>query len=159
MSKPRNDAGPIGRQSDRPKPIHWLFLLSCIVFYFALMAALMLLAQQEIAAPGMSTRYYWLGVMAQLQVMAVILITLNPIRNSYWVGIALCGVSIVATLQRFLFTGAINALPGVLIPANTIVIALILYRHKTRSVERGRQLALSNELLQKVLDTIPMPIF
>ena len=159
MSSMRSRSSAPGRKAGGAKPMQWTILVCCILGYFALMATISLLALEETTASSLSPRYFWLGLLAQLQVLAVVVITLSPIRRSYWAGIALRSLSILGTLKMVLSTNAVNALPGIIIPANTIVIAVILYRYKASSIESRKQLALSNELLQKVLDTIPMPIF
>ena len=55
--------------------------------------------------------------------------------------------------------GLLYALPGLLGPIISIFICIIINNFKERSRQNSKDLILSNELLQKVLDTIPMPIF
>ncbi len=154
----RENGFPAG-YTERPTTIHWVSLLLFALVYLVIMITRILLSIQQNAPAPQPSGYYWLGILAQLQVIAVIVITLNPIPGSFWVGITLCCLSILATLQRIILGGMINALPGIFVPINTILIVIILNRFKAKSAERRQQLHRSGEVLQKVLDAIPMPIF
>jgi diguanylate cyclase (GGDEF)-like protein/PAS domain S-box-containing protein len=159
MTIPRNHSAAIGRKPDGAKPVQWLVLVLCIAVYLAMMGANVLLSLSDNALVSADLRYSLPGILAQVQVLAVLVITLCTIRKGYWVGIALCGISIAVTLQAVLLRGVLQALPGVFVPAITVLISSVLYHFKTYQLENGKKLSLSNELLQKVLDTIPMPIF
>ncbi len=140
----------IKTQAPQTKPLHWFFLVLCIIVYIVLNIIIYLTLQEK--------DFPYLPL-AQGQVLAAILITLNPIKRSHWIAILLCGISVVITLQKIISTGIIYALPGVLIPVTAIVICFIINRFSERFRQNGKKLVLANELLQKVLDTIPMPIF
>lgn len=159
MSKPRSETEFSARYMERPRTIHWVFLLSCALFYLLMMAMIIFLFIKQSTSSSPSAGYYWLGTLAQFQVIAVVAITLNPVPKSYRVGIALCCLSILATLQGVLLGGMIHALPGIIIPINIMIIVIIINRYKTKSVDKEKQLARSGKILQQVLDTIPMPIF
>ncbi len=142
------------------RPFHWVWLYSCAAAYAALTALnVWVLLQQEVSGVAAENGYVWPGIFAQGQVLAVLLIAINPIRASRWVGVGLCGASVLLTLQRVVLSGAFYALPGVLIPSIAILMVVMIHNFKERSEKNGQALTLSNELLQKVLDTIPMPIF
>ena len=148
------------RKQNDIRPFHWVWLYSCAAAYVALTVFIILyLQRQEGSGLAAESGYVWPGILAQGQVLAVLLITLNPIRASHWVGVGLCGASVVLTLQRVVLSGAFYALPGVLIPSIAILMVVMIHNFKERSLKNGQALTLSNELLQKVLDTIPMPIF
>ncbi len=142
-----------------PKPIHWIFLLLCMVCFIALSVSIFYITSQGTDNLSKINLYSLLDILAQGQVLAVILITLNPIRRSYRVGLILCGISVMLTLQRILLNGAIFMLPGVFVPISAIIISSILHNFIERSKQSRKSVQVSNELLQKVLDTIPMPIF
>ena len=150
----------IARKQKLIRPFHWVWLLACAAAYVALMLLIIWYLQTQMngSLPAESG-YVWPGILAQGQVLAVLLIALNPIRAGRWIGVGLCGVSALLTLQRVVLIGAFYALPGVLIPSIAIAMIELIYRFKERSRKSGEALTLSNELLQKVLDTIPMPIF
>jgi diguanylate cyclase (GGDEF)-like protein/PAS domain S-box-containing protein len=154
-----NETAAPQKKAERPKPIHWILLLLCVLGYVALSILIVRITLQEKDSLNQVNLFSLPGILAQGQVLAVILITLNPIKKSYWVGIALCGLSGIIALQRVLQSGAIYMLPGVIIPITTMLISTILYNSVKRSKQSGKSLLLANELLQKVLDTIPMPIF
>jgi diguanylate cyclase len=154
-----SDTVMTNQKTERPKPVHWIFLLLCVVCYIALSVSIFYITSQETDYLNNINLYFLLDILAQGQVLAVILITLNPIRRSYLVGLVLCGLSIIVALVRILQSGAIYMLPGVIVPITAIIIASILNNLIKRSKQGGTSLLLANELLQKVLDTIPMPIF
>ncbi|MGB4658934.1 MAG: PAS domain S-box protein, partial [Mobilitalea sp.] len=147
------------KRSEKPKPLHWAFLFLCIVFYLFLNILLFYIMSQKKEYFYDINKYTLAGILAQGQVLAVILITLNPIKKSHWVGIILCGISVIAAFLKVVKSGMLYALPGVLIPITAIIISVIINNFREQSRQNRNRLVLSNELLQKVLDTIPMPIF
>jgi len=146
-------------RAGQPKPLHWFLLFTCVISYIVLNVIIIYISSQEKDFYLNISRYTIFGILAQGQVLAVIFIALNPIKRSHWVGILLCGISIAATLLIILSSGLLYALPGVLGPIISIIICIIINNFKERSRQNTKDLLLSNELLQKVLDTIPMPIF
>lgn len=149
----------IKTRAPKPKPIHWILLFLCAICYIAISIVIVYMTITEKYTFDDINRYTLPGILAQGQVLAIILISLNPIKRSHWVAILLCGISIVITLQRMILTGIVYVHPGVLIPITSIIICTIIHNYKERSIQNRKKLILANELLQKVLDTIPMPIF
>lgn len=147
------------QKKEHCKPVHWIFLLFCITCYIALSVFIIYITSRETDFMNNSNQYFLLVGLTQGQVLAVILITLNPIRRSFQIGLVLCGISTMISLQRVLLNGAGYMLPGVIVPITTIIISSVLHRFLQRSKQSDKSLLLANELLQKVLDTIPMPIF
>ena len=147
------------KRAERPKPLHWILLCVCVICYIVLNTIIIYLSSQQKDYFVNINRYTLSGILAQGQVLAVIFITLNPIKRSHWVGIMLCSISIILTLQIIITNGILYALPGLFVPVISIFICVIIHSFKERSRQNGKELILSNELLQKVLDTIPMPIF
>ena len=146
-------------RAEQPKPLHWFLLFVCVISYIVLNMILIYISLQEKDFYLNISRYTISGILMQGQVLAVIFIALNPIKRSHWAGIMLCGISIAVTLQIILSSGLLYALPGILGPIISIFICIIINNFKEQSRQNAKDLILSNELLQKVLDTIPMPIF
>src|SRR5665647_119014 len=159
MQISRKDIIMTKNRAEQPKPLHWFLLFVCVISYIVLNMIIIYISLQEKNLYLNISRYTISGILAQGQVLAVIFIALNPIKRSHWAGIMLCGLSIAATLQIIISSRLLYALPGVLGPIISIFICIIIYKFKERSRQNSNDLILSNELLQKVLDTIPMPIF
>ena len=147
------------KRVEKPKPIYWVLLCVCVVFYKFINIIIVYVSQQKDVSVFDINKSTLSGFLAQAQTLTVIFIALNPIRRSHWVGILLCSISAVITLQSIIISGTISGLPGVLGPVISIFICIIISNFKERSRKSDKELTLSSELLQKVLDTIPMPIF
>ncbi len=147
------------KRVEKPKPIYWVLLCVCVVFYIFINIIIVYVSQQKDVSVFDINKSTLSGFLAQAQTLTVIFIALNPIRRSHWVGILLCSISAVVTLQSIIVSGTISGLPGVLGPVISIFICIIISNFKERSRKSDKELTLSSELLQKVLDTIPMPIF
>lgn len=145
--------------NEKPKLFHWVFLIVSIVFYVILNIFIIYLASQNKESFHNINKYNIVGILAQGQVLAIIFIALIPIKKSHWAGIILCSLSAIITFQKVVGRGLFNAIPGVLIPIIAIIISIIIGNFKEKSMQNSNKLILSNELLQKVLDTIPMAIF
>lgn len=154
-----NNEVMIKSRAPRPKPLYWISLFLWVIIYIALNILIVYLTLQESDFIFSFSKHTLNGILAQGQVLAVILITLNPIKRSFWIAILLCTISVVITLQAVLSTGTIYAIPGVIIPITSIIICIIINSISKRLRHNKERLILTNELLQKVLDTIPMPIF
>ena len=146
-------------RAEHPAPLHWFLLILCVISYIVLNIIIIFISLQEKDFFFNISRYTISGILAQAQVLAVIFIALNPIRRSHWFGYMLCGMSIVITLLVIISSRLLYALPGVITPIISVFICIVINNFKERSRQNEKDLILSNELLQKVLDTIPMPIF
>jgi len=160
MMRPRSiDNVSLKKRVEKSKALHWISLFSCIVFYLVLNILIIYLASQNKEFFYSIDKSSLSGVLAQGQVLAIIFIALNPIKKSHWVGMILCGISFIIAFQRVVMSGNFYTLPGILVPITAIIISIIISNFREQSRQNRNRLMLSNELLQKVLDTIPMPIF
>ncbi len=144
---------------DKTRPLHWIQLFFCVFCYIVLFIFLAYLSTIEEEYINIFSKSTVSAIISQVQVLLVILITLIPIKRGHWAAILLCVVSVIFTLLRVISSGILYMLPGIIIPIISIVICIIINRFKVQSKQNRKGLILSNELLQKVLDTIPMPIF
>ncbi|HEX3030128.1 MAG TPA: PAS domain-containing protein [Clostridia bacterium] len=149
----------INKRVEKPSTLHWLFLFSCVLCYIVLNILIFYLSSQEKEFIYNLNKTTIIAILSQGQVLAVILITLIPIKRGHWAAILLCGISVILMLVKVISSGMLQVLPGVVIPLTSIVMCLIIRNYKVQSRQNRNELVLANELLQKVLDTIPMPIF
>ncbi len=149
----------INDKVEKTRLLHWFKLFFYAVFYIVLNILMVYLSTQEKEYFYIFSKYTVTAILSQVQVLAVILITLIPIKRGHWVAISLCGISVIFTLIKVISDGMLFALPGVIIPIISIVMCIIISSFKAQSKQNRDQLILANELLQKVLDTIPMPVF
>ncbi len=138
--------------------LSWLLLFLFTFLYIIINMAMIYLTNQE-KLSFLISKYSLHGVLAQGQVLLVVLITLLPINKSHWVAVSLCSLTALSAFQRVTSVGAMHALPGIFIPIVSIFICIIIDRAGKRLGQNRKEITLANELLQKVLDTIPMPIF
>lgn len=148
----------INKRAEKPSPLYRLLLLLCVICYIVLNIFIIYLSSQEEEFFNFN-KYTMTAILSQGQVLAVLFIMLIPIKRSNWVAISLCGISIFLSLLKAMFSGLLYMLAGVIIPLTSIVMCIIISNIKAQLRQNGNELILANELLQKVLDTIPMPIF
>lgn len=134
-----------------------LFLFAAC--YIVLHIIIVFLSMETIKFQYPISKYIVAAILSQGQVLTAIYITLLRIKRSHLVSITLCGISAIITLLCVISTGTLLVLPGTFISLTTIVICIIINRFKVKLTTNEKEFIMSNELLQKVLDTIPMPIF
>lgn len=149
----------INKRAKKPSSLHWLLLFFCVVCYVFLNILIIYFTSQEREFFYNFNKYTITAILSQFQVLTVILIALIPIKRVHWVAISLCGISAILALLKIVSSGILYVLPGVIIPVISIVICIIINRFKVHSEQDGMEFILAHELLQRVLDTIPMPIF
>ena len=149
----------INKRVKKPSALHWLLLFLCVICYIALNILIIYVTSQEKESFYNFNKYTITAILSQLQVLTVILIALIPIKRVHLIAISLCGISVIMALLKIISSGILNVLPGVIIPIISIVICVIIGSFKAKTNKSGNEFIMANELLQKVLDTIPMPIF
>ncbi len=149
----------INKRVEKTRPLNRLLLFICVICYIVLNILVVYLSSHEKEYFYNFNKYTIAAILSQLQVVTVILIALIPIKRVHWVAISLCSISAILALLKVLISGILHVLPGVIIPMISIVICIIINRFKVQSEKDGMKNILANELLQRVLDTIPMPIF
>ncbi len=149
----------INKRVKKPSAIHWLLLFLCVICYIALNILIIYITSQEKESFYNFNKYTITAILSQLQVLTVILIALIPIKRVHLVAISLCGISMIMALLKIISSGILHVLPGVIIPIISIIICVIISSFKAKTNKSGNEFIMANELLQKVLDTIPMPIF
>ena len=153
------DEDTVNKRVKKQKPLNWILLFICVFCYIGLNILIAYLSSQEKEYFFNFNKYTIAAVLSQLQVVTVILIALIPIKKVHWVAISLCSISAILAFLKMVISGILYVLPGIIIPMISIVICIIINRFKLHSEQDGIKTILANELLQKVLDTIPMPIF
>lgn len=149
----------INKRVEKTRSLNRLLLFICVICYIVLNILVVYLSSHEKEYFYNFNKYTIAAILSQLQVVTVILIALIPIKRVHWVAISLCSISAILALLKVLISGILHVLPGVIIPMISIVICIIINRFKVQSEKDGMKNILANELLQRVLDTIPMPIF
>lgn len=113
----------------KAKPVHWILLVLCVLLYMLLNLLLIKLSYHDefVQLINVQLKKSTLsGIVAQGQVIAIILITLNPIKRSNWVAIFLCSFTGLTALLRVVIKGYIDALPGAIIAIITVCISIII---------------------------------
>ncbi len=147
------------KKVEKPSALHWLRLLICVICYIVLNIVIIYLSKQEKDFLLGFPKYTITAFLSQVQLLIAVLITLIPLKRIYRVALLLCGISATLTLVKLFSSGIMYVLPGVFIPLTSIIICIIINRFKVQSSKNEDKFIMANELLQKVLDTIPMPIF
>ncbi len=117
----------------RVKISYWIWLFACIAFYIGCNSIIiaMSIAKKSTVFANVS-KYTLNGVLAQGQVIAVILISLNPIKLSYIAALFLCGFTSMSSLMTVLAGGGFDALPGVIVPLTSAAMSLIIHNYGRR---------------------------
>lgn len=127
------DKLPIHLKDEKARPVHWLLLIVCVAFYLAFYAVIIYLSglQQDMAFPHIN-KYTLNGVLAQGQVISVILLTLNPLKGSRLTALVLCGLTSGVSLITVLFGNSTDALPGIFVPMTSGAISIIISNYSQR---------------------------
>jgi diguanylate cyclase (GGDEF)-like protein/PAS domain S-box-containing protein len=147
------------KKVEKSSNLHRLKLFLFVVCYIVLTLFIIHLTFVTKESTFHLNKYILATILTQGQVLVAVCITLLRIKRSYLVSITLCGLSLIITLLRVVSTGTLLILPGVFISFTSIIICIVINRFKQKLTAKEKEFMLSNELLQNVLDTIPMPIF
>ncbi len=154
-----NHMGTVIRKA---RPHHWAFLMMCILLYTVLNYMVIHLSNQResnyVIINGFEfNRYTISGIIAQGQVIAVILITLNPIKRSTLVALFLCATTGLGAASSILFSHSMDAMPGIIIPVTSAGICIILSSYSSnlkrqmhRVLEYSRIVKKNEKLLHKL---------
>jgi diguanylate cyclase (GGDEF)-like protein len=122
---------PICGYSGKSRVLHWICLITCIFLH--IMLNMLIIRMSKYNTANIVTinnirinRYSLIGVIAQFQVINVILITLNPLKRSNLVAIFLCIVTGTASFTNVLCSNLMEALPGVFISITSITVVIII---------------------------------
>ncbi len=134
--------------------INWVFFWGCIITYVLLNFQVMKLSQSRLNYDVniivlKMHKDAFTGIIAQGQVIAVILLTLNPIKRSNLVAVILCGYTCAITLYSVIFQNNMIALPGNIIAVTTIGIILIISVYKNRLNKQIRKVIEYSRIVQK----------
>lgn len=113
------------------KLLHWLLIILCTVAYISLNFLLVFMTFEDndynLVIHGIPISKFTLsGVIAQGQVISVVLITLNPIKRSNFVALFLCLVTGLASISKLAFGGSTKSIPGLLIAITSACVVIII---------------------------------
>lgn len=89
------------------------------------------------------------GLLSQIQVIITILIVLNPIKNSRAVAIALNAATALVASRAFVFDSNFDAFLGIVVPANSIIISLIISNYSYSLNRQLKKLTRYNRIMKK----------
>ncbi len=152
----RDSEVSIHYSDEKTKSIHWILYIVCAFFYLCLNAAVIRISDMPSDTVIFNISKFTLsGLAAQGQVIAVILLTLNPLKRSHQAALVLCAITSAVSLVTVLMRRNFDAMPGVIVPltsgAMSIIISNYAKRLKSqlnRVVEYSRIVKRNEEMLQ-----------
>lgn len=142
--------------------LHIMMMIACIFIYIFLNFVVIQLSSlvedySFVFYGARMNRYTICAILAQVQVISIILITLNPIRKSNIIALLLCTVTGGAAIFSVLMSGHMDALPGFVIPFISGGISLIissysrnLKKQMSTILNYGKIVKSKEELLHKL---------
>ncbi len=138
----------------KSKAIHWVFLCSCIALYFVLNYQAMRLSLSDV---GTGTKVLGeainkstlIGIIAQGQIITIVLLTVNPIKNSRWIGVLLCSLTLFVTIC---FTAVFNrseALPGAILSITCLGVIFLIAHYNERLNKQIKKVVEYSRIVQK----------
>lgn len=118
---------------ERVRLIYWILLFVCVIFYIFFNSIILSLVPVQGDVTFIKINKYTLsGIITQGQVVSVVLLTLIPIKRSYLVALLLCALTGTVSFINVLTTGSAEALPGIIVPATSSCICLIINYYAKR---------------------------
>ena len=128
-----NDKPHINLKDDKTRPIHWLLLIIGVFFYIGFNSVIIYMSSiQRYIAFAHISKYTLSGILAQGQVLIIILLTLNPMKRSHQTALILCGITSVAALATTLIRGSTDPLPGIFVPLISGTVSIIINNYSRR---------------------------
>lgn len=136
-----------------PISVNRVILAICCISYLFMLLLIVLLSSAKgiwIHLQGV-TIYKGVisGVISQLQVLLLILITLNPARFSFALAIALDLVSAFAALQATVIRNDTDAFVGIVIPLSTLIVLVIIKRYGTNLKNQINKIIRYNQIMKE----------
>lgn len=120
-------------RDERIRLRHWILFFICVAFYIGFNAIIIYLAFMKQQTAFMNFNKYALsGIIAQGQVVTIILLTLNPLNNGRKMALVLCGLTCSASLLTVIIKGSTDALPGIVVPLTSGTMSIIISNYSKR---------------------------
>ncbi len=116
------------------KLFHWVLLsvsITAYILFFLIIKNISAMGENSSFSLGniVINKYILNGVLAQGQVIVIILITLNPIKRSRLIALLLCTIACAVSLITVLVDRYYNALPGIIIPLTSAGICILISKN------------------------------
>lgn len=139
---------------NKMKVMHWILFFVCIVIYLILNNQVINMSHDHtnmnIILLGVEiNKNSFIGIIAQGQVIVMILLTLNPIKKSNLVAMALCIFTFLSTLIVVVLKNNTAALPGCILAITTIGVILIITEYNTRLNKQIRKVLEYSRIVKK----------
>lgn len=138
----------------KARPIQWIGLYLCIILYIICMVVIIRLSSldNELYIYILGTfisRSIISGIVAQIQVILSVFMTLHPIKRGFVVAIMLNFFEATAAIRSAMFYGNMNSLPGTVIPIATIFIISIIFWYSKRLKKQINKVIQNNITIQE----------
>ena len=138
----------------KARPIQWIGLYLCIILYIICMVVIIRLSSldNELYIYIFGTfisRSIISGIVAQIQVILSVFMTLHPIKRGFVVAIMLNFFEATAAIRSAMFYGNMNSLPGTVIPIATIFIISIIFWYSKRLKKQINKVIQNNITIQE----------
>ena len=138
----------------KARPIQWIGLYLCIILYILCMVVIIRLSSldNELYIYILGTfisRSIISGIVAQIQVILSVFMTLHPIKRGFVVAIMLNFFEATAAIRSAMFYGNMNSLPGTVIPIATIFIISIIFWYSKRLKKQINKVIQNNITIQE----------
>ena len=138
----------------KARPIQWIGLYLCIILYILCMVVIIRLSSldNELYIYIFGTfisRSIISGIVAQIQVILSVFMTLHPIKRGFVVAIMLNFFEATAAIRSAMFYGNMNSLPGTVIPIATIFIISIIFWYSKRLKKQINKVIQNNITIQE----------
>ena len=127
---------------EKNKGMHIAVLVVCTIIYVIFM---MITGPFQI--PSIMT---FNGVFAQVNVLMAIIMVVTNRKRGFITAVSLNTISFILTLTRYLQSGQLQVLPGVIIPIVTIISLSVIYGNLAQNMSMQEEL---NEQYEKIMDS------
>lgn len=136
------------------RPIHEVGIIVCMLFY---MIVFLIMSRLSPNIKVIEINFYGLilnnsivcGILAQLQLMALILIVINPYKKSKQIATILCCISATLEIINTIMSRNIHALPGIGIIIVSFTIITIISQYGKNLHNQMERVVLYSEIVEK----------
>ncbi|MBH1939974.1 EAL domain-containing protein [Mobilitalea sibirica] len=136
------------------KYYHWIGLVLSSIIYLWFINLIVYFSSPELAywvhiGDSIISKTSIVGIIAQTQVVLIILMVLNPIKISNMVAIILNMILASGAIYATFIKGNMDALPGVVIPVSTIIMVIIISRYGNNLNKQIKKVIHFNQIIKK----------